>query len=179
MFAAELLLPEPIFRKDVAGVEISFNSIENFASAYGASLTSTGSRFAVLNQEPCAFILSEAGKVRYVSYSLAMREQKCWITVGLPVPEGTLTSNWLKGNKADGPVEVEAYRWLENEKRRGRFILEDVRLLEQWNQSLTLIWFENADYQEADGLTEEDADEESGLRELDGNLPWPSKRRRR
>lgn len=179
VFAAELLLPEALFRQDVLRTQIGFDGIETLASNYETSLTSTGSRFAVLNEEPCAFILSEAGKVRYVSYSRDMREQKSWISIGLTIPNDTLTVARLKGHKEEGPVEIEAHQWLENETRKGRYILEDVRLLEQWNQSLTLIWFENAEYREHENSTQEEYEEEPGLQELDGSLPWPSKRRRR
>lgn len=178
VFAAELLLPEPLFRKDVTMAPLGFDSIETLALNYEASLTSTGSRFAVLNEEPCAFILGETGRVRYVSYSRAIREQKGWISIGLSIPEGTLTAAKLKGGGEEGPTEIEAYLWLENEKGRGRYLYEDVRLLEQWNQSLTLVWFEDADSQENQSRTEEE-DDEPGLRELDGILPWTSKRRRR
>ena len=73
-------------------------------------------------------------------------------------------------------MEVEAHRWLESEKERGRYLLEDVRLVEQWNQALTLIWFEDGRKQGGDNFEE---DEEAALRELDGTLPWPSKRKRR
>jgi len=177
VFAAELLLPEPLFRRDVNEEEIGFGAIEKLASIskYDASLTSTGSRFAVLNDEPCAFVLAESVVVRYVSYSLAMRNLKCWIPTKLCIPEGTLTARALTGSKEQGPIEIEAYRWFENEKKEGRNLLEDVRILEQWNQSLTLLWFEDT----GDEETFEGSDEKPRLAELDGNLPWPSKRKRR
>ncbi len=179
VFAAELLLPEPVFRKDVNRAEMGFSSIENLAAQYEASLTSTGSRFAVLNEEPCAFILSEAGKVRYVSYSVSMRQQRAWISPRLSIPADTLTTRWLQGARDEGPIEIAAYNWLENEKRKDRWLFEDVRLLEQWNQALTLLWLEESDYCGTEGCTEEGEEEETGLRELDGLLPWPSKRKRR
>jgi len=179
VFAAELLLPERLFRRDVANAIVGFESIEKLSANYESSLTSTGSRFAVVNGEPCAFVLAEGGRVRYVSYSRAMREQKSWISVGLTIPNGTLTSNKLKGIGDAGPIEIEAYRWLENEKNDGRYLMEDARLLEQWDQSLTLIWFEGTDHKQNDFRAQEEDDEEPALRELDGVMPWPSKRRRR
>ena len=177
VFAAELLLPEPLFRKDVNQERIGFAAIEKLASKskYDASLTSTGSRFAVLNDEPCAFVLAESGVVRYVSYSLAMKNLKCWIPTRLCVPGDTLTARILNGSMETGPVEIEAYRWFENEKNQGRYLLEEVRLLREWKQSLTLLWFEDSGQEE----DFEDNYEEPRLQELDGSLPWPSKRRRR
>jgi hypothetical protein len=107
-----------------------------------------------------------------------MRAQKGWISIGLAIPAGPLTSAKLKGSIEEGPIEIEANRWLENEKGKGRYLLEDVRLLNQWDQSLTLIWFDDADFLENPKWSDEVNDEETGLRELNGNLPWPSKRRR-
>jgi len=177
VFAAELLLPEPQFRKDVYDEEIGFRSIEKLASKskYDASLTCTGSRFAVLNDTACAFVLAESGVVRYVSYSLAMRNRKCWIPTRVHIPEGTLTANKLRRGTEQGPMEIEAYKWFENEKNPGHYIVEDVRLLEQWDQSLTLLWFD--DTGEAENF--EENEEDVGLQMLDGNLPWPSKHKRR
>ena len=82
----------------------------------------------------------------------------------------------LNGSKEEGPIEVEASKWLENERTKGRYLLEDVRLVTQWNQSLTLLWFEDIEEQEVH-LNE--VDREPALRELDGILPWPAKRKRR
>ena len=48
----------------------------------------------------------------------------------------------MKGANEEGPVEVETYRWLENESNKSSWLLEDVRLLDHWNQALTLLWFE-------------------------------------
>ncbi len=120
---------------------------------------------------------AKSGRVRYVSYLLSMRQRKGWISRGLPIPESTLTSKRLKGANEDGPVEIEAYKWLENERNKSSWLLGDVRLLKQWNQTLTLLWFEEgADKEQMERLEE---DEDPGLRELDGTLPWPGKRRRK
>lgn len=177
VFAAELLLPEPLFRRDVNQEEIGFGAIEKLASIskYDASLTSTGSRFAVLNGGPCAFVLAESGVVRYVSYSLAMKNLKYWIPTRLCVPEDTLTARVLDGSKETGPVEIEASSWFEIEKNQGSYLFEDVRILREWNQSLTLLWSEDTGEEENFA---EDYDEPR-LQEMDGNLPWPSKRRRK
>lgn len=177
VFAAELLLPEPLFRRDVRQEEIGFSAIEKLASKskYDASLTSTGSRFAVLNDQPCAFVLAESGVVRYVSYSLSMRKLKCWVPTRLCVHADTLTAKILNGSTETGPIEIEGSSWFENDKFQKHWLLEDVRLLREWNQSLTLLWFEDTD-------AEEDFAEDYGqptLQELDGVLPWPSKRRRK
>jgi len=64
--------------------------------------------------------------------------------------------------------------------------LEEVRHVPQWDQTLTLLWFEDEDVpvrkvrsdREEFEARRDDEDEEL-LPELDGNLRWPGKRRRR
>jgi hypothetical protein len=176
-FAAECLLPHGFFKKDVDRQDIEFASVEKLASDYQASLTCTGSRFSLVNDAPCAFVLAESGIVRYVSYSKPMRERKCWITPGVPLPVGSAAQKVRAGHMIDGPLEVESDRWVENPRRGDTFLLEEVRLLPEWDQILSLLWFEEGQRDGHDIADE--VDEEGGLEELDGILPWPSKNRRR
>ena len=61
-------------------------------SDFVASTMATGSRFATLAHAPCAFILSEQGKVRYASRSRALRDANagaCSATQ-LALPKGSV-----------------------------------------------------------------------------------------
>lgn len=64
VFAAELLLPYQLFKPKVDAADMSFAAISELSDEFDASLISTGSRFATFSREPCAFVLSEGGKVR-------------------------------------------------------------------------------------------------------------------
>lgn len=174
VFAAECLLPSDFFKKDLDQSSVGFDSVARLAARYQASLTSTGSRFAFLHDEPCAFVLIESGRVRYVSSSKLMREWGCWINIGLAVPPGSIAQQLIDGETVDGPAEVGASIWLEKQRRSGSVLLEEARLLDRWDQVLSLLWFEPGD---ESGDTDED--DEQALEELDGVLPWPSKKRRR
>ena len=176
-FAAECLLPYDFFKPDVDQYPLDFCSIEDLATIYAASLTSTGSRFAVVNGSPCAFVLTESGIVRYVSYSKSMRCLKCWITTGRPIPQGSAAHKVRSNNVVDGPMEVEASKWLDETRSEGTFLLEDTRLLSEWDQTLSLLWFDESSDNFDNGS--EDTDDDDGLKELDGRLQWPSKKRRR
>ena len=68
-------------------------------------------------------------------------------------------------------------------------LLEEARYLARWDQVLTLLWFESEEVprvrgdrhergMESEGRELRDDEEEFGLKELDGNLRWPSKKRR-
>jgi hypothetical protein len=64
--------------------------------------------------------------------------------------------------------------------------LEEVRHVPQWDQTLTLLWFADEEVparkirrEREDFEARREEDDEELLPELDGNLRWPGKHRRR
>ena len=173
VFAAECLLPKTFFERDVETVDISFNAIKKLAKKYKASITSTGSRFAEHCDVPCAFILMERGKIRYVSMSEYLRELNCWIRLGGPIPKGSVAdqlSNGCKETHADNQIATDI--WFSSRVKNFNFLTEEAILLKNWDQCLSLIWFEddlNIAGDDSDYFSDED---ESMLAELDGILSW-------
>lgn len=181
VFAAECLMPPAPFKQDAASVDPSFDAIKELSKKYKASWAATGSRFAVHSIAVCAFALIEEGIVRYVSYSRRMREFKVWIDLGRPVPKGGVAERLIRDGARDQDYdEMAADVWFIGGRLGRRLLCEESILLPEWNQCLSLLWIDESvkdmrlEHDEAD-----DDDAEPLLRELDGNLPWPSKRRRR
>ena len=184
VFASELLLPYGLFQPKVEEASISLASIDDLASRFQASVTATGSRYAAVVNAPVAFVLSEQGKVRYASRSKALREASAWIPIRLDLPEGSLSKKAWTGAACDSHDTVDADIWF-SDWERGGTLIEEVRYLSQWNQTLTLLWFEDEEIpsrkvrDERGGFSNEEVSEEDALlTELDGQLRWPSKRRR-
>lgn len=175
VFAAELLLPYQIFKPVADGEEICFATVEDLADRFMASNTATGSRFATVITPPCAFVLSEQGIVRYASRSLAMRDINAWIPPRTAVPTGSLSDRVRKGRNSSGPEEIDADLWF-NDWTRGGVLLEEARHLSRWDQTLTLLWFEDEEIPPSQVEIDEDL---MGLKELDGILPWPGRKRRK
>jgi Zn-dependent peptidase ImmA (M78 family) len=178
VFAAELLLPYKLFKPLAEQEQTSLAAIDGLAARFVASNTATGSRFAALVSVPCAFVLSEQGKVRYASRSTDLREASAWITPRVELPEGSFSAKVRAGEECDGPEQVDADIWF-SDWERGGVLLEEARHLPQWDQTLTLLWFEDEQVPPPKAEIREDDDESGLLEELDGNLRWPSKRRRR
>ena len=59
----------------------------------------------------CAYVLSQDGYVRFVTYSASMRDCRFWITPGIAVPTGSITGQCLKADSASGAGIVPAYLW--------------------------------------------------------------------
>lgn len=176
VFAAELLLPYTLFKPLVDKADAGFSAITDLAQQFEASLAATGSRFAAVTRVPCAFVLAEKGKTRYAACSKELRDAKAWIARGASLPSGSLAEKLRNGGVYEGPVEVAADLWFDNWDRGGE-LMEDARYFQPWDQTLSLIWFEDEVPSPPRSLREEE--EEVGLRELDGVLPWPGKSRRR
>ena len=179
VFAAECLLPYDSFAKEVSETDICLDAVKSFAKQYKASLTTTGSRFAVNANEPCAFLLIEDGHIRYVSRSKYLNELKGWIEFNAPVPRGSVAHRLIHGaSKMEDYDEVATDVWFDGGIRNRPLVAEEAILLQDWSQCLSLVWFDES-LKPVRHRWEEDEDDGPLLRELDGTLPWPSKSRRR
>lgn len=177
IFAAELLLPATLFQPLVASAAIGFRTIDELAARAEASFSMTGSRFAAVARAPCAFVFSDGGTIRYASRSTPLREAKGWVSPRTALPRGSISDRVRSGERCEGPEEVAADVWFADWQRGGT-LLEEARHLAKWDQTLTLLWFEDEEIPTPRRASREE-EEESGLKELDGNLPWPGKSRRR
>lgn len=185
VFAAELLLPYELFHPEVEKSSTGLSFIDNLAERFGASVTATGSRYAYVVSAPVAFVLSEQGKVRYASRSKPLRDVAAWIPPRSDLPEGSLSKRVRDSTSAEGRDAVDADLWF-SEWERGGTLFEEARHLALWDQTLTLLWFEDGEvpgrkYRDERGEIheEEKNEDDSLLTELDGQLNWPTKRRRR
>ncbi len=178
VFAVELLLPKQLFEPLVREEQIGLSAIDELGRRFLASATATGSRYAMVMDAPCAFVLSENGVVRYASRSKTLRDAGGWIPPRMEVPPETLSAGLRAGSMETAPDEVAADVWF-SDWRRGGMVLEQARFLKPWDQTLTLLWFEDEEVPPLTHDTSDTKDEEPLLRELDGILPWPGKRRRR
>lgn len=185
IFAAELLLPYGLFQPEAERSSIGLASIDELATRFQASVTATGSRYAAVVSAPVAFVLSEQSKVRYASRSKSLREASAWIPARLDLPPGSLSREVWAGASTGSRSTVDAEIWF-SDWERGGALVEEVRNLAQWNQTLTLLWFEDEEVpgrkirdERGEIREEEESEDEALLKELDGNLRWPSKHRRR
>lgn len=175
VFAAELLLPYRLFKPVAEKEPISFATVDALAARFAASITATGSRLATVVSTPCAFVISEQGKVRYASRSTSLRASNAWIPPRTDVPHGSASARVRAGEACKGSEEIDADEWFSNWERGG-VLLEEARHLDQWDQTLTLLWFEDEEVPPpANRHGSEREDEAELLEELDGKLSWKRK----
>lgn len=181
IFASELLLPFHLFQPQLTSEILGFGEIERLASDFEASLPCTASRYAALIDVPCAYVLSERGRVRFVERSAKLRQIGVWIPHRFLLPPKSISSRLREGNAAAELTEISADEWFEDWGSEFS-VLEDARHLERWDQTLSLLWLDDDICELEEDHTRPSGHrhtENLGLEELDGVLPWPGRRRRR
>jgi hypothetical protein len=109
-YAAELLLPENMFRPRVKNREITFDTVKDMTKKFTTSLTATAIRLVELGSYPAIVICSENGRMR-------------WFVPGPDVPSqlkprdelspGSVAYDILKGiSTTNAPVDVYAEDWI-------------------------------------------------------------------
>jgi Zn-dependent peptidase ImmA (M78 family) len=181
VFASECLLPRQFFLTDVRKRPCTFRSVEELAEKYCASLAATGSRFAAYNESPCAWILADDKRVRYVSCSPSLREAGFFLKAGTEVPAKSILGRMMSGARdvTTGTAGVvSSYIWINNDCGGIEEFTETAVLSAAHSQGLVLLCAEDAP--PIDSKRQEDSrDEDDLLPELDGVLKFPGRRRRK
>ena len=178
IFAAELLLPYKLFKPQVDMAEMGMAAVRRLAGDFDASLLATGSRFATFSKHLCAFVVSEGGKVSYSARSTSLRQARGWINRGSSLPADSYSARVRGGERASAPEETPADEWFEDWDGDAS-LFEDVLHFEKFDQTLTLLWLDDDDALPARPERNQRIEWHSGLRELDGTLPWPGRSKRR
>lgn len=192
LFAAELLLPEHLFQPAAEDAPVGFASIDDLAARFAASVTTTGSRYADSIGVPCAFVLSNQGKVIHAARSKSLREAYAVIGRHADLPAASVSARTREG-KTCGREAIDAQDWF-SDWEHGGVLLEEARHLAKWDQTLTLLWFDSGEvpttrlaerrerrweFEGRDIPHRREPETEDGLQELDGYLRFRGKSRRR
>jgi Zn-dependent peptidase ImmA (M78 family) len=179
-FAAELLMPYrqwlSVLPKDKPSQEL----IQHMADLFGTSFPTAASRFASLSDMPCAFVTMERGEVRYAARSTTLRHAGAWISPRSAIPVGSVAYRTRSSESSSIETdEVAQDIWFDNWEK-GLDLWELARHYARTDTTISLLWFDNDDLPEIEmnrfGTRIED---DGGLVELTGELPWPGRSRRR
>lgn len=179
-FAAELLMPYQQWLAAVPRSEPSAALIEHMASTFHTSFPATASRFASLTDMPCAFVTMERGSIRYAARSMSLRRANAWIPPRSPIPPGSVSQRLRVAEvSASDTEEVAQDIWFDNWEK-GLDLWELARHYRRSDTTIALLWFDDEDLPEVEvnrfGVRIED---DGGLAELTGDLPWPGRNRKR
>jgi Zn-dependent peptidase ImmA (M78 family) len=179
-FAAELLMPYQQWLDTVPTGEPSIDLIEYMASAFRISFPAAASRLASLADFPCAFVTMEKGAVRYTARSMLLRRAGAWISPRSPIPPSSVSHRLRAvGASSIDTEEVSQDIWFENWEE-GNDLWELSRHYHSSDTTIALLWFDSADLPKLEvSRCGTSVQNEGGLAELTGQLPWPGRSRRR
>ena len=137
LFAAELLMPEAMFRRKLEKTIPSFALIEKLADEFQTTLTATAIRYIDLCEEQCAIVFSTGGKIIWSRRSLDYHR---WITPGRKVSSYSFAADFFeRGDLSQNMETVRRDAWVENASER-EIINEQSRALWSYDSVLSLLW---------------------------------------
>lgn len=180
VFAAELLMPYRQFKTRIPAGKPDVAVIERLAGEFKTSYPAAASRYATLTDLPCAFVTMQAGQVRYAARSTTLRQARGWISPGTPIPRGSIAYRLrAAGESMVDSGEVPQDIWLENWESTGN-LCEIARHHSRFDTTLSLLWFLPEDLPEVEtDRFGRQVQDDGGLPELTGELPWPGRNRRK
>lgn len=134
-FAAELLMPKPLFEPKCDVKQPSLGVVRTLAEMFTTTPTATAIRFVDLAPEACAVVWSESGAIKW---AVRGPEFWPWIEFGQRLDSYTHAADAFSGKALPrGPQVVPASAW--TSKRSGD-VYEDTEWFSGLRATLTLLW---------------------------------------
>lgn len=136
-FAAELLMPEFLFRKQCEVTRPSLRDITKLAQTFNVSLTAAALRFVFFSPEPVAVVSSKAGVIQWWS---ATEDFQVQLRKGFTLSTRTYAGDLFAGRSVeDRPTAVDADAW-GDDFTGGLELLEHSMFMARYDSALTLLW---------------------------------------
>ena len=145
-FAAELLMPTRLFRRDARKRDVSFEAVYELTShdMYDVSATAAARRMVELSNEPCALVVTRRGRVEWQERS---RFYYPMATRGQPVRGGTIAAAVTAGDSPNAVAEtVDPADWLDRLPEGDFTLLESTHVIPSLDQVLSLLWIPDLDH---------------------------------
>ncbi len=158
-FAAELLMPEEIFRKKLRIHDLSYELIQDLTADFETSLTATSIRFVELSGD-YALIVSENSSI---TWCLRGDNFPYYVRRSGRLDSESIAMEFFRGNALPTSFEyVPANAWLDDRRIKDAMEVKELSIpLIRYNQVLSFL------YADPDEIDSEDEEEEY-LEELDG-----------
>jgi Zn-dependent peptidase ImmA (M78 family) len=139
-FAAELLMPEDLFKGATSGKIPSVDIIKQLASEFKTSLTASAIRFSEIGQHPCAIFFSKEGKISWFR-----KNDNFQYNVALPgsnVDDESCAGAYFYNRQIpEGPQQVPDYCWLDYTGPANKIkVFEDFILLKRYDIGISVVW---------------------------------------
>jgi Zn-dependent peptidase ImmA (M78 family) len=161
IFAAELLLPEYLFKPLVKNKKPSFAEITKLAKIFKTSIMATATKFIEHTDEVCCLFISKDKKLKRFGPS---KDFSCKVKLpGENLSQDSEAHRFFKNGYVDiaRPTQISADAWINDPKvNPNSLIWEDTFAMNNYNTVLSLIWVK-------DSIEKNDYSNEGLLRDLD------------
>lgn len=157
-FAAELLMPEGLFRPRSEKLSPSFQHIKGLAAEFQTSLTAKTVRYVQSTDHQCALVVSNKSGIAWFVRSDNFRY---WIQTGTPLDEDTYAYDFFCGSTIPPGIQtVLAHSWLKETRfNSSTTIKEESLALGRYDTVLSLRWIDpEIEDDEEEGNSGEDLD---------------------
>ncbi len=140
-FAAELLMPEELFRSFTRGKKFGKEILSGIAGYFGVSLSAAALRYAEIGGHPVAVIMSKDGVVKWSSINKYFPFK--FIRPGSKVSPSSYVHELFEGKKISTDFETilaDAWFWEDNNYKKDYFLFEQNIPMYKYNAVLTVLW---------------------------------------
>jgi len=162
-FAVGLLLPEPLFVKELRRLDQGLAAVRALSELCQTSFTATAIRYATLAEDPVAIVVATNGVVDFCFLSTPLKEHRglVWLSKGSKIPKGTPTAKLATDSTAvekgqELGQECSFSDWFEGGPETD--CAEEVVGLGRFGQTLTVLWSDQALDSDDDDEDEDDDD---------------------
>lgn len=175
VFAAECLVPWSLIKPLTQSAEYTAAVIADLADRFQASKPCVASRFAGASGELLAYVVAEKGRIKYQISSARLRDARIYLTTNVALPRASAAARAIATGRSHEIVDGEASDWSTSDVAGRYSVHEEAIHLPAWQQTLSLLTFEEEIAPERAGERHA-ADDEELLPELTGYLSWTRKR---
>ncbi len=138
VFAAELLLPSALVRRQCEVSPVNLDPVIALANQFGTSVTAACVRFVELSSEACALVYAHDGRIKWTKKSSHLYARlHDW---GSALSKWSLAYDYFaKGSVNNRPEHVDVSAWIESGARANE-IVEHVMPIPSLNSTLSILW---------------------------------------
>ena len=142
-FSPDLLLPKSMFVPRVKNKSVTFETAKKLAAEFRTSLTATSIRLVETTPEPAIIYFTNANSGRRLWFNRSEElPDRPWV-IDFPGTE-SVAKRLIEGERLEGPAEVPASAWFEDENISRCTVMEDSIWVSK-NTILSIVWWNDYD----------------------------------
>lgn len=178
VFAAECLVPWAPIKSLTDKMEFTAATIAGLSDRFEASKPCVASRFASASSNLLAYVVAEDGIIKYQICSGPLRNTQIWLLKNVPLPRSSAAARAVASNQEYAVGDSDGSDWSNSDAAERFSVREEVINTPQWQQSLSLLTFEE-DVPASRRDERRSTEDEELLPELTGYLSWDKAGKRR